>query len=274
MVRADTAVCCLIGHPVGHSLSPLVHNAGYEALGLNFVYLAFDVTEIKLAMDGMRGLGIRGAGITIPHKIAVMKYLDEVDSLAREIGSVNTVINEGSHLRGLNTDYDGAFKALEEITPVEGKRAVLLGAGGTALTLATGLKRKGAYLTILNRTREKAAGLAERVGADAYGGLDDLAAISSADILVNTTSVGMWPETGETLVPRELLHPGLTVFDVVYNPLRTRLTAEAEAAGGKIVHGYKMLLYQAVVQFELFTGHKAPAGRMEEVLVGALEGRR
>lgn len=272
MVDSETQVCCLIGHPVKHSLSPLIHNTAYRALGLNFVYVAFDVSDVRQAVDCIRGLGIRGASVTIPHKIAVMGHLDDVDGTAREIGAVNTIINDNGKLRGFNTDFEGALKALEEKVDIKGKRAMLIGAGGVALPIAIGLKQKGARLVILDINRDWAESLAKRVNAEDFGGLDSLSLVQSSDILVNATPVGMWPDTNRTVVPKELLHPKLTVFDVVYNPGETRLLREAKERGCTVVYGYKMFLYQAAVQFELFTGHKAPIVEMEKVLNHALEG--
>ena len=272
MINANTTVCCLIGDPVEHSLSPIVHNRGYEVLGLNFIYVAFRVKDVKLAINGIRELGIRGVSITMPHKVSAMKYIDDIDDIAQEIGAINTIVNNGGVLRGFNTDYGAALKALEEKTTIKGKKAVLLGGGGTALTIATGLKRQGAHLVILNRTLEKARELARDVNAEGFGGLDQLSEISSADILINATPVGMWPRTGESIVPRELMHPKLTVFEVNYNPKETRMITEAKEAGCAIIYGYKMFLYQAAMQFELFTGHQAPLLDMEQVLIKALEG--
>ena len=272
MIDASTIVCCVIGDPVEHSLSPLIHNTGYQVAGLNFVYTAFSVKDIKQAIDGIRGLGIRGASVTMPHKVSAMKYVDDIDDVAREIGAINTIVNDGGVLKGFNTDYGASLKALEEKTTIKGKKVVLMGAGGIALTIATALKKNGAGLVILNRTREKASELAKSVGADDFGGLDQLSAIASADILVNATSVGMWPRINESIIPRELLHPGLTVFEVVYNPRETKLISEAKEAGCPVIYGYKMFLYQAARQFELFTGHQAPLFDMERALIKALEG--
>jgi len=272
MISAETKVCCLIGDPVEHSLSPLIHNRGYEVLGLNFVYVAFTVKDIKLAIEGIRGLGIRGVSITMPHKISAMQYIDDIDETAREIGAINTIVNNGGVLSGFNTDHTAALKALEEKTSLKGKRAVLLGAGGSALAIALGLKRKDAHLVILNRTADKARALAQTVNAEDGGGLDQLSVIASADILINATAVGMWPRTSETIVPRELLHPRLTVFDINYHPKETRLITEAKQTGCTVIYGYKMFLYQAAIQFELFTGHQAPLAEMETALTRALEG--
>ena len=272
MIKANTSVCCLIGDPVEHSLSPLIHNTGYRVLGLNFVYVAFRVKDVKQAIDGIRGLGIRGVSITIPHKVSAMKYIDDIDDIAGEVGAINTIVNDGAVLHGFNTDYGAALKALEEKTTIKGKKAVLLGAGGAALAIAAGLKKNGAELMILDRPPEQAGKLAKLVKAEGFGGFDELSVIASADILINATPVGMWPKVNESLVPKELMHSKLTVFDIVYNPIETRLITEAKEAGCAVVYGHKMFLYQAAEQFELFTGHQAPLLDMEPALIKALEG--
>ncbi|HEY77891.1 MAG TPA: shikimate dehydrogenase [Dehalococcoidia bacterium] len=270
MVSGNTRVCCLIGDPVAHSLSPLVHNAGYQALGIDFIYVSFQARDIKPAIEAIRGLGIRGASITVPHKITAMPYLDHVDDEAREIGAVNTVVNNNGVLTGYNSDGTGARQALEEVTTLAGKKAVLIGSGGGAVAIAAALKKSGTRLVILNRTVEKARHLAKMVNADDFGDLDKLTAVSSADILINATQVGMWPGVSESVIPRELLHQRLTVFDIVYNPRETRLLTEAKEKGCPVVYGYRMLLYQAARQFELFTGHQAPLPVMEHALIEAL----
>jgi len=272
VINADTKICCLIGDPVEHSLSPLIHNAGYQALGINYAYVSFRVSDIKQAIEGIRGLGIRGASVTIPHKTSAIKYIDQVTPPAEEIGAINTIVNDDGVLTGYNTDGDGALQALEEMTTLKGKKAVLIGSGGAALAIACGLKTGGVKLVVLNRTEEKAGKLAERVNAEGSGGLDRLSEISSADILINATPLGMSPKTNQSIIPKDLLHNRLTVFDIVYNPRETRLLIEAREKGCAVVYGYKMLLYQAVKQFELFTGLKAPLPAMESALTQALEG--
>jgi shikimate dehydrogenase len=272
LIDASTRVCCLIGDPVGHSLSPLIHNTGYKALGLNYSYVPFKVKDIEQAVEGIRGLGIRGASVTIPHKTSVIRYLDKLDPTAGKIGAVNTIVNNDGVLTGYNTDGEGALKALEEATTLKGKKAVLIGAGGAALAIAFGLRARGVRLVILNRTEAKAAKLAEKVSAEGYGSLNKLTEIAPAEILINTTPVGMWPEIDRAIVPGELLHNKLTVFDIVYNPRETKLLAQGRGKGCTIVYGYKMLLYQAAGQFELFTGLKAPLEAMESALAQALEG--
>jgi len=272
VVDAETKVCCLIGDPVTHSLSPLVHNRGYQALGLNYIYVAFRVTEAGTAIAAMRTLGITGMSVTIPHKTTVLACVDEVDTEAREIGIINTIVNHNGHLKGYNTDYDAALRVLSEKTPLRGKKTIILGAGATTQTIAFALKHKGSRLAILNRTPEKAASLAARVGAEDFGGFERLSKIADADILVNTTPVGMWPAVNELSVPVAYLHPGLVVFDVIYRPRETRLLIEAKKAGCEVVYGHKMFLYQAARQFELFTGVAAPVIQMGQALTRALKG--
>jgi shikimate dehydrogenase len=272
VIDGNTKICCLIGDPVANSLSPLIHNTGYQALGINYAYASFQVKELKQAIEGIRVLGIRGVSVTIPHKTEVLKYLDRLDPLAEKIGSVNTIVNDDGILTGYNTDYDGAMQALEEVTTLKGKKAVMAGAGGAALAIAVGLKAKAVELLVLNRTEEKARKLAERVNAEGYGSLKELKEIASADILINTTPLGMWHKIKESIVPKELLHDRLTVFDIVSIPKETRLLTEARERGCAVVYGYKMMLYQAVMQFKLFTGHEAPLPVMESALTQALEG--
>jgi shikimate dehydrogenase len=247
-----------------------MHNAAYEALGLDYVYVAFKVRDIKQAMAGIRGLGIRGASITIPYKARSIEFVDNMDRIAVETGVINTVVNNDGVLTGYNTDYNAALQALKERINVMGKKTVVLGGGGAATAVAIALKKAGARLSVLNRTETRIKSLAEMLDVETAGGLDKIDIIAEADILVNATSVGMWPETDVSLVPAELLHGGLTVFDTVYNPKDTRLLAEARDKGCAVVYGYKMLLYQAAVQFELFTGQSAPLEVMEAVLTEAL----
>jgi shikimate dehydrogenase len=269
---ANTGICCLIGDPIEHSLSPLIHNAAFKALGLNYAYITLPAKDIERAIETIRTNGIRGVSVTTPHKVGAMPYLDRLDPTARRIGAVNTIINDNGRLIGYNTDGDAALKALEEVTELGGKRVVLVGSGGAAMAIGTALKEKKVNMVILNRTEAKARELADKVGALDAGGLDKISLLAEADILINATTVGMSPNIEDTIVPREFLHPRLTVFDIVYNPKETRLLREALASGCTVVYGYKMLLYQAAKQFKLFTGHSAPLELMESVLVKALGG--
>jgi shikimate dehydrogenase len=268
----NTKICCLIGDPVEHSLSPLIHNAAYKALGLNYAYIALRTSDVGQAIETIRTNGIRGASVTTPYKVSALKHLDHIDFQVQKIGAVNTIVNDNGQLVGYNTDGAGAIKALGEVTKVGGKKVVLVGSGGAALAIAAALKEKKVNLIILNRTEAKARELAKKVGAEDYGSLDKISLVAQADILINATTVGMSPNVGETIVPKEFLHSRLTVFDIVYNPKETRLVREARAKGCTIVYGYKMLLYQAAQQFKLFTNRHAPLRMMESVLVKALGG--
>jgi shikimate dehydrogenase len=271
MVDAKTQLVALVGHPVGHSLSPAMQNAAFQKLGLNFAYLAFDVAEGNLAraMQGMRALGIRGYSITLPHKAVALQFLDEIEPLAQKIGAVNTIVNDSGVLRGYNTDCSAAIESLGERTRLSGKKALLLGAGGAARAIAFGLKESGCDLLIANRTKERAAELAQALGVQ-YCGINEIPK-QKFHILVNTTSVGMAPKTKEIPIGEQFLRKGTVVFDAVYNPLETMLLKKAKARGCKTIPGLEMFVRQGAKQFELWTGKKAPFALMEKVARQALQ---
>jgi shikimate dehydrogenase len=269
----DTTFCGVIGHPVAHSLSPLIHNRAYDELGLDYIYTPRDTDDVGAAIKDMRRLDIRGLSITIPHKEAVLKFLDSISDNARAIGAVNTIVNEGGTLRGYNTDGLAALQAITETTPVKGRKAIIVGAGGAGAAIGYELLHAGAELVIIDLYPERAAALAKRLGATGGRGMDAAAIISQSDILINTTPVGMWPDTGKMPVPKAVLHENLTVFDAVYNPGDTLLLKKAAEAGAAVVYGYKMFLYQATAQFKLFTGREAPIATMETALKEALGGK-
>lgn len=282
-VTGKTRVCGIIGDPVEHSVSPAMHNAAFRELKLDYIYLPFRVApeNLKKAIDGMRALHICGLSVTLPHKVAVMQYLDEIDPLAAKIGAVNTIVNENEKLKGYNTDAAGFIQALKQNgIKLSDRQAVILGAGGAARALAFALADNGAEITILNRKQELdwAVALAARIGK-AYNkeipalGLSSKnlnRALDGADILVNATSVGMSPKINETLVPVDLWRPELTVFDVIYNPVETKLLIEAKKAGAKTIGGLEMLVGQGTVAFELWTGEKAPEEVMRKAAIKAL----
>jgi shikimate dehydrogenase len=245
-----------------------MHNAAFRALGVDAVYLAFDVPPAALpaAVAGLRALRARQFAVSIPHKQAVMAHLDEVDETARRIGAVNTATLRDGRLVGSNTDWIGAVRALERATGLAGRRAVVLGAGGTARAVVFGLRERGARVTVLNRTPERARALARELGAEAAGGLADLAR-TEHEVLVNTTSVGLGSDASP--VAPESLRAGSVVLDAVYEPERTRLLRDAEARGARTVAGKWMLVHQAAAQLELWTGREAPIDAMAEAFDAA-----
>jgi len=280
-ISGKTQVCGVIGNPIEHTLSPTMHNAAFNHLKLDFAFLAFRVKAAALedAMRGMRGLGIRGLNVTMPHKNAVIKYLDEVDPTVKFLGSANTILNDDGRLLGFNTDGVGALKALRENgVELDGKKLLLLGAGGAAKAIAFSLAKEVGELVILNRASEKAKELAEAL-SQVYGKKVVGEALSpsviqknlqDADILINATSVGMHPHVSQSLVAPQWLKPDLTVMEIVYNPVETKLAKHAKAAGAHVISGVEMLLYQGAASFELWTGRSAPIEVMRKAALNKL----
>jgi shikimate dehydrogenase len=278
-ITAQTQLCGLLGNPVDHSLSPAIHNAAFQELGLNFVYLAFPVEDLESAMRGIRALGhIRGFSVTIPHKVSIVPLLDSVETTARHIGSVNTIIKDRGLLVGTNTDASGALQALRQGgVDLSGKRIVMLGTGGAARAIAFGLCVEGKieHLTLLGIDDKERAVLAADLRAKTGATVTDDQlhtsstlgpALVNAHLLIHCTPIGMHPKIEHSCVPKELLHPGLTVMDIVYNPLNTKLLQDAQAAGCRTIQGIEMFLHQAVGQFELWTGETAPIETMRTIL--------
>jgi shikimate dehydrogenase len=246
-------LCGILLHPASHTRSPAMHNAAYAALGLDAVFLAFDVAPPALgaAIEGARALGLRQLAISIPHKETVIQHLDEVDDTARRIGAVNTATLRGGRFVGSNTDWIGLARALERETHLEGRSAVVLGAGGTARAAVFALRERGATVHVLNRTVANAERLVAELGGESAQPLESLGAIDY-DVLVNTTSVGLRDDASP--VAAETLRSGATVLDAVYDPPRTRLLRDAEAKGARTVSGKWMLVEQAVEQIRLWSG--------------------
>ena len=262
----------IVGNPVGHSISPPMHEAAYEALGIDAKYVTFEPAEaeIEQAIAGADTLGIAGLNVTIPFKQDVFKIVDP-DPLAARIGAVNTVaFPENGPPQGYNTDAAGATRSFDHHgVSIDGKQAVVVGAGGAGRAAAFALADAGAAVHIANRTVERAESLADSVADATGGGLDTLAStVAEADLLVNATSVGMKEE--KTPVDRELLHSELAVLDAVYTPRETRLLKDAAAAGATTIQGVWMLLFQGVEAFELWTGETAPIDAMNDALQAAL----
>jgi len=267
-IDAKTELYGIIGNPVSHSLSPAMHNAAFAALGLNKAYAAFPVTDVPAALAGLKALGIRGASVTIPHKQAVIPYLDTIDPVAEKIGAVNTLVVRDNALHGLNTDWIGANRALGKIVRPKGSHILLLGAGGSARAIGFGLIEAGARVTVANRTADKAAALAKALGCP-WLTLDEAATVD-ADALVNATSMGMAPHTDQIPFPATALRNFPVVMDIVYSPLETKLLAAARVARCTVIDGLEMLLYQGAAQFEVWTGLAAPLAVMRRTLLANL----
>jgi shikimate dehydrogenase len=281
-INARTQLCAVIGNPVEHSLSPAIHNRAFQELGLDFVYLAFRVEDVRSAVSGMRALeNFRGLSVTIPHKVAIIEHLDEIAEVDAQIGSVNTVVNEGGKLRGFGSDGPGARQALAEAgVQVAGQPVLLLGSGGAARAIAFDLAHRAtpSSLSILGVVQDEVRALTrelrEKTPVDATGEMlteESLATrIAASRIVIHATPVGMHPKEGESLVPPDLLHPDLAVMDIVYNPYETRLLADARARGIRTIPGIEMFVNQALLQFEAWTGKTAPKEIMKQVVLDRL----
>jgi len=268
-IKGSTEVYGIIGNPVAHSLSPIMHNSGFEALGLNKVYVAFPATNAEKAIAGCRALGVRGLSVTIPHKEKILAFVDSIDPMAEKIGAVNTLVfQEDKKIHGLNTDWIGANRALAEKLELRDKRILLLGAGGSARAIGFGLLEAGARLILASRTESKVKALAEKLKCE-WIHLDEIETVE-ADGLINATSVGMKPIENASLVQANSLKNFPIVMDIVYAPLETRLLREAKSAGCEIINGLSMLLYQGVAQFEAWTGQDAPVEVMHAALMKAI----
>ena len=278
-IKGSTNIVGLIGHPVEHSFSPPMHNAAFDALNMDYAYVAFDVNpnDLKSAIEGAESLNIKGFNVTIPHKVDVMQYLDELDEVARLIGAVNTI--DFKNLKGYNTDGIGAVKAIEEVTSIKNKNVIVAGAGGASRAISFYIVKYGAEsLTILNRNEAKAESLASDVsdsgliGEVAYDSINAIGNyMESADVLIDTTPLGMHPNINdEPIVKADMMDEDLVVFDAVYNPNETVLIKEAIKANAKPVYGIKMLLYQGAESFKIWTGKTAPVDVMEKALRNTL----
>lgn len=281
-ITAKTKICMIVGDPVEHSLSPAMHNAAYKALGIDneFVFTGSTVSarHIKEIVDAVRTLNIRGLTCTMPHKIKVMQYLDNIDPIAQQIGAVNTVVNDNGVLTGYNTDWLGVTKPLAKA--IGGDREfinykfAILGAGGAARAAAFGIAHQGGNIAIFNRSIKNAQKLADDIGhalnqnIPAYR-LSNSEKISEYDVIFNGTPLGMGNLVDQTPVSQKYLggNDHKIIFDSIYNPTKTRLLKEAEDFGAFTISGIEMLLHQGTAQFELYTGHKAPEKVMRKSLI-------
>ncbi|MFH1285442.1 MAG: shikimate dehydrogenase [Candidatus Micrarchaeota archaeon] len=263
-LNEKTKIYGLIGNPVNKSKGYLIHNAAFKKLKLNAVYMNFLVEDVDSFFTHFKGF-FSGLSVTMPHKEAAVRHLDKVDETARAINAVNTIVVKDNKLMGYNTDITGALQPLEKRTTLKGKNVVLLGAGGVSKAIAYAVSKQGARLTILNRTVEKAEKLARSLNRR-FGAPEELYSLSpKPEILINATSIGMFPLVNESPVEASFLK-NMLVFDSVYNPRETKLLREAKANGCEIISGEELFLAQAAEQFKLFTGKPAPLEEMKKVL--------
>ncbi|HOV79804.1 MAG TPA: shikimate dehydrogenase [Bacillota bacterium] len=289
-ISGKTKVCGIIGYPVEHSFSPAMHNAAFRALGLDYVYIPFPVKPCDLgtATEAVRVFGLVGVNVTIPHKEAVIPFLDELSEEAGILGAVNTVVNRRGRLLGCNTDGRGFIRSLRENAGFDpaGKKALVLGAGGAARAVAVQLALSGVSRIVLtNRSKKRAEDLARlvsgRTGVFAEvapwpageGSILPPEIVRDIDLIVQTTSLGMYPGSSETVpFPFTALRPGQLVCDLVYNPAETLFLRKSRLAGAQTVDGLGMLLYQGALSFELWTALAAPLEVMKEVLYNTIAG--
>ncbi|MBU9713375.1 shikimate dehydrogenase [Evansella tamaricis] len=270
----------VIGFPISHSLSPEMHESAIKKLGLKMAYHAFLVQpeQLKQAIDGVRSLGFRGINVTIPHKVAVIPYLDEVDELAKEIGAVNTIVNEDGKLKGYNTDGEGFVRSLiERIGNIGEKKVLAVGAGGASRAVSLAVAKHGVKeITITNRTVIKGEDLARncsRYTQSTSISLEDAARnLMEYDIIINTTSIGMKPEVENMPLSLTNVKKGSLVCDLIYTPIKTKWLKEAEKSGADILNGVEMFVYQGALAFERWTGEKAPIATMRKTVLRQLGG--
>ncbi len=263
-ITGQTALYGILGNPVGHSMSPLMHNTAFRLLGLDAIYLPFEVQDLPAALTGLKALNIKGASVTHPFKEQIMERIHDIDDTAKKIGAVNTLVFEKGSARGTNTDWIGAVRCLEGLLLIQGHTFVVLGTGGAARAVLFGVTSKGGQAIVVGRSEEKGRALAQEFDA-AFVHFSEIDSVGG-DCLVNTTPVGMYPKEHEMPVPKEVLKAYAAVADVIYNPLQTMLLKEAEAAGCRVASGFDMFIYQGVEQFVLWTRKKAPVEEMRTVV--------
>jgi shikimate dehydrogenase len=280
-ISTHTKILCIIGHPISHSMSPLMHNIALKDLNLDYMYIAFDVIpdNLKQALEGIKALNIRGINVTIPHKEKVIRYLDVLDPIAQKIGAVNAIKLKDSLFFGRNTDAEGAIQALRNSgINTSGLDVLLLGSGGAAKAVSYGLIQTINKLTILNRTEQKAKELANKLKKESRAEIEAKKlnktilsnAIKEADLLINATPIGMYPSHHESIISRDMLHKDLAVFDLIYNPLETQLIKDAKTLGCKTLNGLDMLINQGALAFEWWTNKKPNTILMKKKVIETL----
>mgnify|MGYP001558976632 FL=1 len=274
MITGKTKIIGIFGYPVEHTLSPYMHNAAFEAMGLDYCYIPFRVRpeNLKTAINSIKALSLQGVNITIPHKEAIIPYLDELDREAELIGAVNTVLNKEKRLIGYNTDGRGFVRSLREDGRIDprGKKIMIIGAGGAARAIAFTLAIEGAGKIFIKdiieeKAKELSSAISNKIYAEAIYIKDLKDRIGDVDILINATPLGMKKEDPLPVLP-ELLSQGLIVYDIVYNPPETPLLKEAKKRGAKTLGGLGMLLYQGALSFKIWTGQEPPVDVMRKEL--------
>lgn len=272
MARNSSEIFALFGSPIGHSLSPLMHNATFKRMKIDARYVPFCVKNLEDAVRGIRGLDVRGVSITIPFKTTVMPYLDEVDESSLRMGAVNTILNDDkARLKGYNTDWIGLIRDLKESLEIRGKTFVILGAGGAARAAVFGILKEGGIPVIVNRTIEKGEEMARDFGCPFYP-LSEIGEIK-ADCLINTTPVGMAPDREKTPLVRETLVNFRWVMDIIYNPLETKLLRDAVEVGCIALPGVGMFVHQGAEQIKIWTGVEPPRAFMKQIVLERLKER-
>lgn len=268
LINNETKAVGVIGEFAENSMSKYMHNASFKEKKLDFVYMPFKTKkdELKEFINNFRKFSFAGASVTIPHKVEVMKCLDKIDETAKQIGAVNTIVNSNGKLIGYNTDYYGAVEALKEKTKLKNKKVLVVGAGGGARAVVYGLKKENAIITIINRTMEKARILAKEFNVK-FDGMENIKRlIKNNEIIINTTSVGMAPNTNESIINGNDLIKGKIIMDIVYKPSETKLIKLARKSKCSIISGDRMLICQAIGQFKLWTGQEPSFKSMESAL--------
>jgi len=265
----------VIGDPIDHSLSPIIHNAAYRELEMDCTYIAYRVAQGELAtgIESLKKIKISGFNVTIPHKIEMMKYLDNLDENCKKIGAVNTVLNDDGILRGFNTDMDGFLEPLKrKEIEIKNAKILMLGAGGAARAIIAGFQKEDAKeITIVNRTKSRGdelANFSRELGLDSVSkSIGDINNLDSEfDIIVNASSLGLNNE--KNIIPSKLFDEQTAVYDIVYKPIKTDLINIAKEKKSKIIFGYEMLLGQAIRSFEIWLDKQAPYETMKRSILG------
>jgi shikimate dehydrogenase len=263
--NTDINLCGLIGYPLKHSISPQMHNTAFDALDLNFVYFPLEVkkSSLKDVIVALKELNFCGVNVTIPHKESIVKFLDVLDTSAVEVGAVNTILNKKGKLVGYNTDIIGFLKTLRKFRiKTNRENVVILGTGGVAKAVAVGLLKNGASVTVVGRNMQKCTTFAKRfqrlgqIKSYTFSNIEN--ALSNAHIVVNCTPIGMYPDIENSPLKKNSINRDMVIFDLVYNPIKTKLLRFAKEKGAKAISGIDMLVYQGAESFELWTGKKAP----------------